>query len=42
MNEDKLDNMDPANTPFTVSLIKGDATMIKYLANDESVENLGL
>ena len=42
MNEDKLGDLDPLNTPFTVSLIGGDAAAIKRLANNESVENLSL
>ena len=42
MKENKLSNLDPGNTPFTVPLIGGDAAAIKRLANDESVENLGL
>ena len=42
MNTDKLDNLDPGNTPFTVPLIGGDATAIKQLSANESVENLTL
>ena len=42
MNEDELDNLDPVNAPFRVPLIGGNAAAIKQLANDESVENLGL
>ena len=42
MNEDELDDLDPVDTPFTVPLIGGNAAAIKRLANDKSVENLGL
>ena len=42
MNKDELDDLDPADTPFTVPLIGGDTAAIKRLANDESVDNLGL
>ena len=42
MNEDELDDLNPVDTPFTVPLIGGDAAAIKRLANDKSVENLGL
>ena len=41
MGEDKLDDLDVADAPFTVPLIGGDAAAIKQLANDESVTNLG-
>ena len=42
IHEDELDDLDAVDALFTVSLIGGDATAIKQLANDESVENLGL
>ena len=42
MNEVEFDNLDPGDKPFTVPLIGGDAAAIKRLANNESVENLGL
>ena len=42
MDDNELDTLDVADTPFTVPLIGGDATTIKRLADDESVTNLGL
>ena len=41
MDEDKLDDLDLVDAPFTVPLIGGNAAEIKRLANDEFVENLG-
>ena len=42
MHEDELDNLDPDNTRYTCPIIGGDAAALKQLANDESVEKLGL
>ena len=42
MYDDKLDDLDPGGTPFTVPLISRNAAAIKRLANAESVKNLGL
>ena len=42
MNKDELSDLDPGDAPFTVPLIGVDVAAIKQLANDESVENLGL
>ena len=42
MDEDKLDELDAKNAPFTVPLVGGDVATIKRLTNDESVTNLGL
>ena len=42
MDEDELDDLDVADTPFTVPLIDGDAATIQRLANYESVTSLGL
>ena len=42
MNKDKLDNLDPDDTSFTIPLIGGNTAAIKRLTNDESVENLSL
>ena len=42
MNKDKLDSLDPGNTPLTVSLIDTEVVSIKRLTNNKSVENLGL
>ena len=41
MAEDKLDDLDVADTPFMVPLIGGNTAAIKRLANNESVTNLG-
>ena len=42
MNNDELDNLDPGDTSFTVPLVGGNAAAIKQLANNTSVDNLGL
>ena len=42
MNENELNNLDQGDIAFTVPLIDGKVATIKRLANDESLENLGL
>ena len=37
-----MDDLDPGDTLCTVPLIGGNVTAIIRLANDESMENLGL
>ena len=42
MDEGKLNDMNPVVTPITVPVINGDAATIKCLANNKSIENIGL
>ena len=42
IDENELDDMDPIDTLFPVPLTNRDAAAIKRLANNKSVENLGL